>query len=195
MPAAFLIGVAAGYAIAIPIGPIAILILRTGMRNGVRAAALAGAGTATADLVYASVAMLFGAAAGRVLEPFLPAARIAAVVVLAWIAIRTLTQAARLEDREIRGPTYLIFLMLTLMNPPTVWYFVSLSVGLPAISRDVASLAAFIGGVFLASLSWQTLLAVAGAILKDRLSSRVQRVTAVVSAVIILGLAARIAVG
>ena len=183
MPAAFLIGVAAGYAIAIPIGPIAILILRTGMRNGVRAAALAGAGTATADLVYASVAMLFGAAAGRVLEPFLPAARIAAVVVLAWIAIRTLTQAARLEDREIRGPTYLIFLMLTLMNPPTVWYFVSLSVGLPAISRDVAS------------LSWQTLLAVAGATLKDRLSPRVQRVTAVVSAVIILGLAARIAVG
>ena len=57
MPEAFLLGVAAGYAIAIPIGPIAVLILRTGVMRGFAAAAAAGAGAATADLVYATVAM------------------------------------------------------------------------------------------------------------------------------------------
>jgi threonine/homoserine/homoserine lactone efflux protein len=190
--AAFLIGVAAGYAIAIPVGPIAILILRVGVAQGFRAAAAAGAGTATADLIYASVAMLFGAAASRFLEPFLPAARIGAAVVLAFIAIRGMFRAARVVDREIHGPMYPIFLMLTMLNPPTVLYFVSLAVALPEISTDLASRAAFVAGAFLASLSWQELLALAGAMLHGKLTPLVQRVAAVASGLIILALAAHI---
>ncbi|HEV8469968.1 MAG TPA: LysE family transporter [Candidatus Limnocylindria bacterium] len=192
MFAAFLIGVAAGYAIAIPVGPIAILILRVGVAQGFRAAAAAGAGTATADLIYASVAMLFGAAASRFLEPFLPAARIGAAVVLAFIAIRGMFRAARVVDREIHGPMYPIFLMLTMLNPPTVLYFVSLAVALPEISTDLASRAAFVAGAFLASLSWQELLALAGAMLHGKLTPLVQRVAAVASGLIILALAAHI---
>jgi len=193
--AAFLIGTAAGYAIAIPVGPIAILILRTGMRGGLRQAAAAGAGTATADLVYATLAMLFGAAASGFLQPFLPATRIAAAVVLAAIAIRGMFRSARVEDREIRGPMYFIFLTLTMLNPPTVIYFVSLAVALPEVSADIASRAAFVAGAFLASLSWQELLAVAGAMLHGRLTPALQRVTAIMSGLIILALAFRIATG
>jgi threonine/homoserine/homoserine lactone efflux protein len=191
---AFLIGVAAGYAIAIPVGPIAILILRTGVRQGLRAAAAAGAGTATADLVYATVAMLFGAAASGFVQPILPITRIVAAAVLAVIAIRGMLQAARVVDREIRGPIYLIFLTLTMLNPPTVIYFVSLAVALPEVAADVASRAAFVLGAFLASLSWQELLAVTSALLHGRLTPRLQRLTAVVSGLIILGLAARLLV-
>ena len=193
MLGAFLIGVAAGYAIAIPVGPIAILILRVGVAQGFRAAAAAGAGTATADLIYASLAMLFGAAASRFLEPFLPATRIVAAVVLAYIAIRGMFRAARVIDREIRGPMYLIFLTLTLLNPPTVIYFVSLAVALPEVSADLGSRTAFVA--VLASLSWQEVLAVAGAMLHGRLTPLVQRAAAVASGVIILALAAHIAFG
>jgi threonine/homoserine/homoserine lactone efflux protein len=193
--AAFLIGVAAGYAIAIPVGPIAILILRTGMRQGLRAAAAAGAGTATADLAYATVAMLFGAAASGFIQPVLPATRIVAAIVLAFIAVRGMLQAARVDDREIRGPVYLIFLTLTMLNPPTVIYFVSLAVALPEISSDLGARAAFVIGAFLASLSWQELLAVASAMLHGLLRPRIRRITAVASGLIILALAARIAVG
>ena len=194
MQQAFLIGVAAGYAIAIPVGPIAILILRTGVRQGLRAAAAAGAGTATADLVYATVAMLFGAAASGFVQPILPITRIVAAAVLAVIAIRGMLQAARVVDREIRGPIYLIFLTLTMLNPPTVIYFVSLAVALPEVAADVGSRAAFVLGAFLASLSWQELLAVTSALLHGRLTPRLQRLTAVVSGLIILGLAARLLV-
>jgi threonine/homoserine/homoserine lactone efflux protein len=192
---AFLLGVAAGYAIAIPVGPIAILILRVGVAQGFRAAAAAGAGTATADLVFATVAMLFGAAASRLIEPFLPATRVAAALVLAFIAVRGMFRAARVVDREVRGPMYLIFLTLTMLNPPTVIYFVSLAVALPEISADFAARAAFVAGAFLASLSWQELLALAGALLHGRLTPLVQRVAAVASGVIILALAAHIAFG
>ena len=50
---AFLNGVVAGYGIAIPVGPIAILILELGLRRGFRIALSAGAGAASADLIYA----------------------------------------------------------------------------------------------------------------------------------------------
>jgi threonine/homoserine/homoserine lactone efflux protein len=196
---AFLLGVAAGYAIAIPFGPIAILIVRTGVRQGLRAAAAAGAGTATADLVFATIAMLFGAAASAYLAPVLPAARLVAGAALAVIAVRGLVAAPSRIDRDSAPPrpgnTYLLFLGLTMLNPPTVIYFVSLAIALPEVSAEFASRAAFVVGAFLSSLSWQEFLAVVGAMLHGRLTPRLQRITAIVSSLIILALAARVAFG
>jgi threonine/homoserine/homoserine lactone efflux protein len=196
---AFLLGVAAGYAIAIPFGPIAILIVRTGVRQGLRAAAAAGAGTATADLVFATIAMLFGAAASAVLAPILPAARLVAGGALAVIAVRGLVAAPSRIDRESGtskpGSTYLLFLGLTMLNPPTVIYFASLAIALPEVSADFPSRGAFVVGAFLSSLSWQEFLAVVGAMLHGRLTPRLQRITAAVSSLIILALAARVAFG
>jgi threonine/homoserine/homoserine lactone efflux protein len=200
MAEAFLFGMAAAYAIAIPVGPIAVLILRTGVRHGLRAAAAAGAGAATADLIFATSAMLFGAAASAFLAPILPVSRIVAAVALAAIAVRGLLAVPEpLESdgtaRAKTGNTYLLFLGLTLVNPPTVIYFVSLAIALPEVSADLASRAAFVVGAFLASLSWQEVLALGGAMLHGRLTPRLQRTTAVVSSVIILALAARVALG
>ena len=199
MAQAFLLGVAAGYAIAIPFGPIAILIVRTGVRQGLRAAAAAGAGAATADLVFSTVAMLFGAAASAFLAPILPAARLVAGAALAVIAVRGLLAVPQSMDRESGkarpGNTYLLFLGLTMLNPPTVIYFVSLAIALPEVSADLTSRAAFVAGAFLASLSWQEVLALVGAMLHGRLTPGLQRITAVVSSLIILALAARVAFG
>ena len=199
MAQAFLLGIAAGYAIAIPFGPIAILIVRTGVRQGLRAAAAAGAGTATADLIFATIAMLFGAAASALLAPILPAARLLAGAALAVIAVRGLLavpQAMERESGSVRaGNTYLLFLGLTMLNPPTVIYFVSLAIALPEVSADLPSRAAFVVGAFLSSLSWQEVLALVGAMLHGRLTPRLQRITAVVSSLIILALAARVAFG
>ena len=199
MGQAVLLGVAAGYAIAIPFGPIAVLIVRTGVRLGLRAAAAAGAGTATADLIFATIAMLFGAAASAFLAPILPAARLVAGAALAVIAVRGLLAAPQAIERESGGAgtgnTYLLFLGLTMLNPPTVIYFVSLAIALPEVSADFASRAAFAVGAFLASLSWQEILALGGAMLHGRLTPRLQRITAVVSSFIILALAARVAFG
>ncbi len=199
MAQAFLLGIAAGYAIAIPFGPIAVLIVRTGVRQGLRAAAAAGAGTATADLIFATIAMLFGAAASALLAPILPAARLVAGAALAVIAVRGLLAAPQPIEREpgsVRaGNTYLLFLGLTMLNPPTVIYFVSLAIALPEVSADFASRAVFAVAAFLASLSWQEVLALVGAMLHGRLTPRLQRITAVVSSLIILALAARVAFG
>ena len=194
---AILLGALAGYAIAIPVGPIAVLILRTGMREGRKAALAAGAGTATADLVYVTLAMLAGPPLVALIAPILRPARLVAAALLIALALRGLRTndltPAPAAHRTPAGRTYATFLGLTLLNPSTVIYFASLAVGLPAVSTDLLARASFIVSVVVASLSWQWLLALAGSSLHGRVPPRLGPVTAIASALIIGGLALKIA--
>ena len=81
-------GAIAGYGIAIPVGPVAVLIIELGVRRGLRLAAAAGLGAATADGLYALLAVLAGARIAELLGPVTPALQVVAVVVLFGIAIR-----------------------------------------------------------------------------------------------------------
>ncbi|MDQ2951619.1 MAG: LysE family transporter [Chloroflexota bacterium] len=194
---ALLIGVFAGYAIAIPVGPIAVLILRTGMRDGLRAALAAGAGTATADLIYATVAMAAGPALVALIAPVLLPARLVAAALLLVLAARQLRGvdlSGAAGAPAATGRTYATVLALTLLNPATVIYFASLTVGLPTISTDLSARALFVIGAALASLSWQWLLAAVGSALHGRVPSRQAPVTGIVSSAIIAGLALKIAI-
>ena len=189
MIAALLAGAVAGYGIAIPVGAIAILIVETGLRRGFRLAAAAGTGAAAADGIYATIAVTFGAALAIVLAPFDTLLRIVAVVVLVAIAIRGLLSLRRpsalaadgeaavmpadVEAVERGGSarrTFATFLGLTLLNPITVTYFAALILGLKGTGVGPVEKAAFVVGAFLASLSWQLLLAAVGAFLHRRLS-------------------------
>ncbi len=192
-----MIGVFAGYAIAIPVGPIAVLILRTGTRDGLRAAMAAGAGAATADLIYATVAMLAGPALVSGIAPVLLPARILAAVLLLLLALRQLRSvdfAGPAREPAPAGRTYATVLALTLVNPATVIYFATLAVGLPNIASDLASRALFVIGAVLASLSWQWLLAASGSALHGRVPPRLGRITGIASSAIIAALAVKIAI-
>jgi len=79
---AFFEGVVAGYGIAIPVGAVAILIVETGLREGFATGFMAGAGAATADLIYATIAVVAGVAVAAVLAPFAGGLKIVSVIVL-----------------------------------------------------------------------------------------------------------------
>jgi arginine exporter protein ArgO len=196
---AFVIGAVAGYAIAIPVGPIAVLIVRTGLRRGFGIAAAAGAGTATVDLIYAITAVVVGGAVTSALTAVLLPMRLAAAAALLYLAVRAIMRLGRtdvsLDSGDLRpaARTYLLFLGLTLLNPATVAYFVTLAVGLPEIAHDAASRIAFAVGAALASLSWQTLLAAVGAALHARLTRRIELATALLSSAILIAFALKIA--
>ncbi len=193
---AILLGALAGYAIAIPIGPIAVLILRTGMRDGLRPAMAAGAGAATADLAYATLAMLAGPALVDAIAPALVPARLAAAALLLVLALLMLRGAREsVETREPAGSrrTYATVLALTLLNPATIIYFASLAIGLPALSSEPGARALFVVAAALASLSWQWLLAGAASALHGRVPPRLGLATGVASAAIIALLALKIA--
>lgn len=197
----FIDGALAGYGIAIPVGAIAVLILGTGMRCGFACAAAAGAGAATADLVYAVVAATAGAAAGRMLEPWSEPIQLVSAAVLAGLAIWGLAGWRRnqLEPGATvavtRGEitaTYGRFLGLTIINPLTVIYFTSMVLG-NAVGRPIGLVGTtmFAAGAFVASLSWQLLLAGVGAFGRRGLPPSARTATLVVGNLIILGLAVR----
>ncbi len=200
MPEALLAGIIAGYGIAIPVGPIAVLILEIGVRHGFGQAASAGAGTATADGFYATLAAFFGAVVATALAPIIVPARFAGSALLFVLGFRYLLAARHHptdgetvdKSQPSRVRTYGTFVGLTVVNPMTFLYFSALVLGLPALSDDPAARVAFVIGAVGASLSWQLGLAFVGATLHGRMSIRARRWTQVIGGLIVLAYAVKI---
>ena len=129
---------------------------------------------ATADGVYAAVAALGGAGLAGIIAPVAGPLRVVAAAVLFGLAghglWRTGPRTARGGRRRppgrgmsTPGRAYAALLGLTLLNPMTVLYFSALVLG----RRDTAgsgpaAVALFVAGVFLASASWQLVVAGGG---------------------------------
>lgn len=98
------------------------------------------------------------------------------------------------DDAPAGHRVYARFLALTSINPLTIAYFAALIAGLPAIaSASAAAKAAFVLAAGAASLSWQLVLAGAGATLHHRLPPSARMYTALAGNAIVLALAARMA--
>lgn len=201
MATSFVAGVLAGWAIAIPVGAIAVLIVEIGIRRGFRVAAAAGAGAASADGIYATLAVVGGTALAAFLEPLERPLRLVAILALLAIGIRGLILTT-MGSRSVPGgatmptrviPTYLRFLGLTLLNPQTVVYFAALILALPEVGRGPGERGAFVAGAFLASVSWQTVLAGVSALAHHRLPPRFQVAVSLLGNLVICGFAVLLA--
>ena len=194
---AFITGVVAGYGIAIPVGAIAILIVEIGIRRGLQPALFAGAGAATADFLYAALAVLGGTALASVVESIGPALRVVSALVLVAIALAGLARIRRPVEPAPTNPstgdlgrTYARVLGLTLINPTTVAYFAAVVIGLGvAEGMNAGDGARFVTGAFLASLTWQTVLAAAGASAGRRLPAGARTLVSVLGNLVILAFA------
>lgn len=192
MSAAFLAGVVAGYGIAVPVGAIGVLIIGLSAHTSLRVGAAAGLGAATADGVYALIAVLGGAAlAGAIAPVATPLRWVSAAVLLvlaaytAWSALKTPTRRTNLGITTA-GAAYLGVLGLTLLNPATVVYFAALVLGRGGTGGG----GWFVLGAFLASASWQLLIAGGGSLVGRLLTGERGRViTALVSSAVIAVLA------
>jgi threonine/homoserine/homoserine lactone efflux protein len=197
----FVEGMLAGYGIAIPIGAIAILIIDAALHRGFMAGLMAGAGAATADFLYATLAVVAGAIVAPVLAPFAAPLRItggAVLIVIAglgiWRGMRADSDMARRAPTSHPLRTYLQFVGLTIINPMTVVYFTALVLGTDTLdvrSRITPGLL-FVAGAGLASLSWQSLLALLGSCAGRRLTPRMRLAATVVGNLIVFGLGARL---
>jgi arginine exporter protein ArgO len=191
----FLSGIVAGYGIAIPVGPIAILILELGLRRGFWPALSAGAGAATADLIYATIAALAGTLLVSVLTPFASILRTLSALGLIAIGVGLLYRGRDPSERDRKSrfgtfgcpQTYGLVLGLTLLNPVTVVYFTTLILGTGTdFSKTPASAILFISGAFIASLSWQSFLATVSGIAHRNVTPKVQVVTFAIGNLVII---------
>ncbi|WP_410815110.1 LysE family transporter [Micromonospora sp. 067-2] len=203
MTSAFLAGLVAGYGVAVPVGAIAVLIVGLSARTSFRVGAAGALGVATADGLYAALAALGGAAVAGVVEPLAGPLRVTAAAVLlalaghgAWRAVRpppaTHVRTRRGLDTPLRA--FGGILALTLLNPATVVYFAALVLGRgDAIDAAGSTAALFVLGAFVASASWQLLIAGGGTLVGRLITGPKGRMaTALVSSAIMAGLAAGI---
>jgi arginine exporter protein ArgO len=193
MSGAFLAGVVAGYGIAVPVGAIGVLIAGLSARTSLRVGAAAGMGAATADGIYALVAVAGGTAVASAVAPVATPLRWAGALVLLALAGWTALGAIRrpgITERDERPATalraYAGVLALTLLNPATVIYFAALVLGSGGAGGGVW----FVAGAFLASASWQLLIAGGGSLIGRFLTGdRGRLITALVSSLVIAALA------
>ena len=207
MTGALVAGLLAGYGIAVPVRAIATYLVALTARTSMRIGAAAALGVATADGVYATLAVVGGRSFASLIEPAAGGLRIASGVVLFGLAARIVVQAVRhglrgtaaprVRDRSSAARTYLGLLGITMLNPMTIVYFTALVVD----HRSAAVVCAPAGGVFVlaafaASASWQLTLAGSGAVLGRVLTNdRGRLLSGLVSGLLIGALALNVLIG
>ena len=159
-----------GLTLALAIGPIALLILNTGLRFGMLTGLRSALGAAVGDLFYAAIALCAGAALAPVLDVHRTLFQPAASLLLLGIGLRMLISALQPpQDGQPGivgkvGRPFLTTFGLTIVNPLTILAFA----GFAARSGrhlDPASIIIYTLALFAGSLSVQVFLALGGAAL------------------------------
>jgi threonine/homoserine/homoserine lactone efflux protein len=208
-------GLAIGFAVAVALGPIGLLVIRRTIERGWVNGFLSGIGVATADAAYGAIAA-FGLTA--VTEALVGIDRPLGIIggaVLLGLAARslraTLADGATAVARTERGPAvartergrlggplgaWASMVGLTLTNPATILSFAALFASIGAGTGGPGGAALVVVGVFTGSVAWWAILTGLVAGLRARLTPRVIRGLNLASALVIgaFGVAA-IAIG
>ncbi|MGH8482290.1 MAG: LysE family transporter, partial [Nevskiaceae bacterium] len=157
-------GIAIGFAIAAPVGPIGVLCIRRTFAEGRAAGFATGLGAATADAMYGAVAGFGLTAISDFLLGWQDALRLAGGLFLCGLGARTFlakpaSAAARLQGRGLAG-AWLTTVALTLANPATILSFAAVfaGAGLGQQAYGSGEATALVAGVFLGSAAWWLIL-------------------------------------
>lgn len=196
---ALISGLIAGYALAIPLGAIAVLLIREGVIRGFARGWIAAAGASTVDIIYSTLAITIGAIAAPIIVAISPWPGVIGGLVLICIAVIGLVNG--FKSNEASGETktynkgaidkagmfqrYSTFVGLTALNPATLLYFAAIMAGLTQIITNFWDALAFVVGVGAATFSWALVLVATGAVLRMRASVRAQHITVLVGNIII----------
>ncbi|WP_404422557.1 LysE/ArgO family amino acid transporter [Nibricoccus sp. IMCC34717] len=181
MDLSLLKGIGVGFAIAAPVGPIGLLILKRSIVESRTSGFVSGLGAATADTIGATIAAFGIQAIVSLVNAHSSGMQIAAGLFLIGFGILTLRGAP--PDHEADRPlhernlwvAYGSTVVLTLANPMTIISLVVVcaSVGLGEASRFDAAL--FVAGVALGSTAWWAILSTAAAWFGSLISRRAFR--------------------
>lgn len=180
-------GVILGISIAAPVGPIGILCIRRTLARGMCIGFISGAGAATADAIYGSIAA-FGLS---VVAAFLFEHRVFLQIVggsfLIYLGYKIFrAKPIRTEVNEIgegRIRAYTSTLFLTLTNPLTIMSFMAVFAGLGG--NDFEKSFYIVTGVFFGSLLWWFILSGIVSLVRRKFTTRHIKVVNRVSGTII----------
>lgn len=168
MPPLFLKGLAIGFSIAAPVGPLGILCIRRTLVQGRLCGFLTGLGAATADAIYGllaalGLASLSGFLSGGWISQSMRLGGGLFLLWLAWTSARPkpVGGGPSAPVRLARGllGAYATALLLTLTNPMTIASFAAIFAGLGlGAAESSLEAVAMVAGVFAGSCLWWLLL-------------------------------------
>lgn len=176
--ASFGLGLAIGFSVAAPIGPMGLLCLRRTLAGGFLTGLCSGLGVATADAAYGAVAAFGLTAISELLINLGFWPRLVGGLFLCYLGL----QAARITPSSATRPAtvgglsaaYASTAALTLTNPSTILSFAAIfaGLGLGAATDDRPTAPLLVLGVFVGSTAWWLLLSLVVTRLRDRLEER-----------------------
>ncbi|MEI6426208.1 MAG: LysE family transporter [Candidatus Absconditabacteria bacterium] len=154
-------GMAIGFSIAAPIGPVGILCIRRSLKRGRLSGFITGLGTATVDAIYAGIAVFGVSLIGDFLMSYKVFLELFAVLFLVFLGHKILTEKTAPGEVQKLGKKGLIsdFLStfaITMSNPMTIFAMAAIFTGININTRVHGSLSALmiVVGVFLGSAIW-----------------------------------------
>ncbi len=189
----FLSGVAIGFSIAAPVGPIGVLCIRRTLADGRLHGLISGLGAATADAVYGCIAAFGLAFISDFLVQQQMWLRFVGGAFLIFLGVRTILAkpSTKTSEGKKRGlaSAYGSTFLLTITNPVTIISFAAVfaSLGLGSGIVDYGSAALLVFSVFIGSASWWLILSSAVSFLRARVTPRVLLWINRVSGAIIVG--------
>jgi threonine/homoserine/homoserine lactone efflux protein len=156
-------GMAIGFSVAAPVGPIGMLCIRRSLADGRGVGLATGLGAATADAVYGAIAGFGLTAVTAFLIHQKMWLNIFGGIFLCVLGIRIFSSTPVIRTAEERKidllPAYFSTLLLTLANPVTILSFVAVFAGLGlAGAADYRTAALLVTGVFVGSALWWVIL-------------------------------------
>lgn len=169
-------GLVIGFAIAAPVGPIGMLVIRRTLAEGRWLGLATGMGAAVADALYGCV----GAFGLTLISSFLIGyafwTKLIGGLFLCWLGVSTFRAKPRAENAEGSKARYLTAfattLALTLTNPVTILSFMAVfaGLGLGAAAGDYGAAGIVVAGVLLGSTLWWLLLSGGVALVRHKLT-------------------------
>src|SRR6185503_2527961 len=192
-PSFLLRGVAIGFSIAAPVGPIGVLCIRRTLAQGRLCGFASGLGAATADALYGCIAGFGLTAVSDLLIGHQTWLRLIGGLFLCWLGVKNFlakpAQQAAAPKRGALMGAYVSTLFLTISNPMTIISFAAIfaAMGLGGGTTDYAGAALLVLGVFFGSAAWWLLLSGGVGMFREKLNNDSLRWVNRVSGAIIAG--------
>ena len=174
----FLKGLAIGFSIAAPVGPIGILCMRRTLAGGRIAGFVSGLGAATADAIYGGIAGFGLTLVANFLMHQQFGLRLAGGMFLCYLGVKTF--AAKPAQKEAAAKDnglladYASTFFLTLTNPMTIISFAAVfaGLGLGETGGNYLSAGLLVSGVVLGSALWWLALSAGVSVFRSRFTEK-----------------------
>ncbi len=170
-------GLAIGFAIAAPIGPVGILCIRRALADGRFAAVVAGLGAACADTIFGAVVGLGLGAVSHFLTGHQTALKLVGGTFMAALGLRTWMAAAfAIDAHKGAGPglwrDFVSTFVITITNPGTILGVMGVfaAMGAAAHPADLAQSWLLVVGIFSGSVLWWLVLSTLASAARARLT-------------------------